>query len=96
MIVDIKKSDRKNKRFKVLLDNGDIYHFGLIDGSTYIDHNDEILRNNYIKRHYSLKKEKPFIKNLIPSPALFSFYLLWGPYTSIEKNIKNLNKLLNK
>ena len=93
MIKEIKKSNKKNKRFKVILDNGDTFDFGLKDGSTYIDHNDKSIRDNYIKRHYNLKKEQPFIKNLIPSPALFSFYLLWGPYTKIETNIKYLNDL---
>jgi len=94
MIKEIKKSDKLNKRFKVILDNGKIFDFGLKNGSTYIDHNDKKLRDNYIKRHYNLKKEQPFIKNLIPSPALFSFYLLWGPYTTINKNIDNLNNIL--
>ncbi len=94
MIKEIKKSDKINKRFKVILDNGDIFDFGLKNGSTYIDHNDKLLRDNYIKRHFLLKKEQPFIKNLIPSPALFSFYLLWGPYTTIKKNINYLNNLL--
>ena len=93
MIKEIKKSNKKNKRFKVILNNGDIFDFGLKNGSTYIDHKDELLRGKYLKRHYNLKKERPFIENLIPSPALFSFYLLWVPYTTIEENIKYLNNL---
>ena len=40
MIKDIKYSQRKDKRFKVLLDDNEIYHFGLKNGQTYIDHND--------------------------------------------------------
>ena len=62
MIKEIKKSNKKNKRFKVILNNGDIFDFGLKNGSTYIDHKDELLRVNYLKRHYNLKKEQPFIK----------------------------------
>jgi len=91
MIIDIKPSAKKNKRFMVVLDNGKKYNFGLMDGNTYIDHGDNEKRLNYIKRH--IKNEMEFIKNLIPSPALFSMFLLWGPYKNIDENIKYLNKL---
>lgn len=90
MIVSIEKSPLKNKRFRVHLNNGDKYDFGLKDGQTYIDHKNKKLRENYLKRHYV--NEKKLIDNLIPSPALFSAYLLWtGP--NLEDNIKQLNKL---
>jgi delta 1-pyrroline-5-carboxylate dehydrogenase len=36
------------------------------------------------------------IDNLIPSPSLMSLYILWGPYTNIDKNIKFLNNLWKK
>ena len=91
MIIDIKPSDKKNKRFIVILDDGKKYNFGLKDGSTYIDHGDNEKRLNYIKRH--IKNEMELIKNLIPSPALFSMFLLWGPYKNIDDNIKYLNNL---
>jgi len=91
MIINIKPSQKKNKRFQVIMDNGKKYDFGLKDGSTYIDHYDKKKRKNYIDRH--IKNEKEFIKNLIPSPALFSMMLLWGPYTDINKNINYLNSL---
>jgi len=35
-IVKIEPSKRKNKRFRVILSNGDKYDFGLLGGSTYI------------------------------------------------------------
>lgn len=95
-IIDIKPSPRYNKRFRVLLDNGKTYDFGLKNGKTYIDHHDEKLRLNYTKRHLALKKENPFITELIPSPALFSYYLLWGSNKDIYDNIDNLNELLKK
>ena len=41
-IIHITKSNKKDKRFKVYLDNGDEYDFGLKDGETYIDHKDNI------------------------------------------------------
>jgi hypothetical protein len=72
------------------LNNGKTYNFGLKSGSTYLDHNDEQKRINYRKRHYPM--EKSFIDGLIPSPSLFSWYILWGPHTKIEQNINYLNK----
>ena len=95
-IVKIEPSDVQNKRYRVILDNGQIYNFGLYDGNTYIDHNNIKLRDAYQKRHLGNKIENNLIKNLIPSPALFSFYILWGPHTSVRQNIKYLNNLWNK
>ena len=95
-IVSITHSPLKTKRFRIILDNNKHYDFGLITGKTYIDHHDKTKRHNYQVRHYNLKKEQPFIQNLIPSPALFSYYVLWGETTDIMKNIQLLNKLLNK
>jgi hypothetical protein len=94
-IIKLEHSQVKNKRFRVLLDNNKHYDFGLDIGETYIDHKDKLKRDNYRKRHYNSIKEQPYIKNLIPSPALFSYYLLWGESTSIQQNIKMLNKLMN-
>jgi hypothetical protein len=92
-IVSIKNSPIKTKRFRITLDNNKHYDFGLKTGQTYIDHKDKIKRHNYQVRHYNLKKEQPYIQNLIPSPALFSYYILWGETSDIMKNIKLLNKL---
>ena len=94
-IVNITHSPLKTKRFRIFLDNNKHYDFGLRTGKTYIDHKDKTKRNNYRSRHYNLKKEQPFIQNLIPSPALFSYFLLWGETTDIMKNIKLLNNLLS-
>jgi hypothetical protein len=93
MIVNISPSKRINKRYQVLMDNGKTYDFGLKDGSTYLDHKDETLRKNYWLRHLGNNTEQKLIENLVPSPSLFSAYLLWGPYTNINKNISNLNNL---
>ena len=93
-IVKIEKSPRKNKRFRVYLENNDYYDFGLLGASTYIEHHDKIKRENYRKRHLGNDRENYLIKNLIPSPSLFSYYLLWGDSTNIDENIKTLNKRL--
>ena len=95
-IIKIEPSIKKSKRFRVYLNNGDHYDFGLEKGSTYLDHHDALKRYNYFKTHYANEYEKHLIDNLIPSPSLFSMVLLWGKYTSIEKNVKILNKLWSK
>jgi hypothetical protein len=93
-IIHITKSNKKDKRFKVYLDNGDEYDFGLKDGETYIDHKDKVKRMNYWLRHLGNKKEKELIDNFTPSPALFSAYLLWGENSNLRDNIEWLNSKL--
>jgi hypothetical protein len=91
MIIDIKNSPAKNKRYRVFLDTGKHYDFGLKDGHTYIDEGDVKKRTDYWQRHMANKKENNLVRNLVPSPALFSAMLLWGISTSLEENIKYLN-----
>ena len=93
-IIKLIKSPRKNKRFRVFLDNLTYYDFGLDTGSTYLDHHDKQKRDNYRARHMGNDIEKHLIENFIESPALFSYYLLWGDSTDLKKNIENLNKKL--
>ena len=88
------RSPRKNKRFRVYLENNAYYDFGLDTGDTYIDHKSKIKRENYRARHYANGIEKKLIDDLTPSPALYSWYLLWGNSTDIKKNITNLNKMV--
>ena len=93
-IVKIENSPRKNKRFRVYLENDEHYDFGLDNGKTYVDHKEKIKRENYRKRHMANNTEKYLIQNFIPSPALFSYYILWGDSTSVNENIEKLNKRL--
>jgi hypothetical protein len=91
MIVNITDSPKQGKRFRVYMDNGRHFDFGLDTGNTYIDHKDTTKRANYWARHLGNNTEKKLISNLIPSPSLFSAMLLWGKYTDINQNILNLN-----
>jgi len=95
-IISINNSNKKNKRFRITMDNGDNFDFGFKTGSTYIDHFDKKKRDNYIKRHIANDIEYNLIIKLIPSPALFSLVILWGPFTKIYDNINYLNKLWDK
>ena len=92
-IIEVIDSPKKNKRFRVYMDDGKHYDFGLDTGSTYIDHHDKQKRLAYIARHLGNLSEKRLIDNLVPSPALFSMVLLWGKYTNIDDNIRYLNQL---
>ena len=57
---------------------------------------DKVKRENYLKRHLANKIENKLINDLIPSPALFSAFLLWGPSTNLEENIKQKNILMSR
>ena len=74
-IIKLEDSQLKTKRFRVYLDNNKHFDFGLKTGQTYIDHRDKVKRDNYRKRHYNSSREQPYIINLVPSAALFSYYL---------------------
>jgi hypothetical protein len=91
--MEIFYSDKPKKRFVAVI-NGKKIYFGQPDANTYIDGADDTTRDNYRKRHYANKTEKYRIDNLIPSPSLLSWYILWGDSHSICKNIKYLNRLI--
>jgi len=99
-IIEVTKSNKPTKRLRIVIEDEDgiekVYHFGLDGASTYIDHQDEKKREAYRKRHYANEKEKRLIDNNIPSPALFSYRLLWGDSTDITENIINLQRDFNK
>ena len=89
-IIKVEKSPKQFKKYRVFLNDGKFYDFGLEGPETYLDHKDVKKRDNYLKRHMSQKKEYELIKNLIPSPSLFSAYLLWNT-PDLKTNIKKLN-----
>lgn len=91
MIVKLQASPLKMKRYRVALQDGRTFDFGLKGGQTYIDHKDEKKREAYRKRHLGNATENKLINALVPSPSLFAYYLLWGPYPDLQKNINYLN-----
>jgi len=93
-IVRIEQSPVKHKRLRAYLEDGSHIDFGLDSGSTYIDHKSPEIKYKYWARHYGNKTERHLIDNLIISPALFSAYILWGPFTNIKKNVEWLNHKL--
>ena len=93
MLIDIIHSPKKYKRFRAIMDDNRVFDFGLDTGSTYIDHKNKLKRDAYWARHYANTTEKKLIDKLVPSPALFSAYLLWGEYPNLKKNVAYLNRL---
>lgn len=96
MIVKIEDSPLKMKRFRITMDNGKTYDFGLKGGSTYVDHADDKKKSAYQKRHLGNTIERQLIENKVPSPSYFSYSILWGKYPDIQKNIKYVNSLWKK
>jgi hypothetical protein len=94
-IISLEKSTRKDKKYKVVMSDNKEYHFGLKGSVTYIDDASKEKRDAFLARHMNNPLEKKLIENLVPSPSLFSVYLLWNT-PSLEKNVKILNRLLSK
>ncbi len=86
----LKKSDRKNKRFVIIMEErGHKHHFASDVGKTYIDGRTEKEKQAWINRH---KMDKNWDNK--HSGIFFSRYLLWGKHRDLKKNIKDLEKKL--
>jgi Family of unknown function (DUF5754) len=82
--VIFRKSDRPDKRLKAIFldkDKNKVHttHFGLKNGKTYIDHQDNDKRLAYLARH----RPREDWSNFITSGSL-SRYVLWS-HTSLDK-----------
>jgi|TARA_A100001391_G_C5042328_1_gene271257 hypothetical protein len=72
------KSDRKNKKFKVLTPNGNIIHFGHSSYQDFRQHQDEKRRKSYCKRSAGIKdKSGKLTKNNKESANYYSRKFLW-------------------
>lgn len=93
MNIILKPSDKKDKRFKVIVDNKTI-HFGLKNPKkgTFIDHQDKKLKDAYIKRHSALNED--WTKAGLKSGGFWSRYLLWNK-PSLRDSIKNIENKYN-
>ena len=75
-------STRKNKRFKIVFSEPKtIIHFGQRGGNTYIDHQDDLKRENYLKRHMVNEDWSEV------NPGSLSSFLLWGPSSDLRTNL---------
>ena len=88
MLLEVVKSNRKNKRYMAIFSDGKKSHFGLDSGSTYIDHHDIIKRFNYLKRHEVNEEWNDPYK-----ASTLSAYLTWENHKTLKDNIKEFNKV---
>lgn len=88
----VEKSNRKNKRYVAIFNDGNRIHFGFKGGSTYLDHKDKTKRKNYIARHEVLEKK---FYNDPKRPATLSRFILWGDATNLNQAIKDYEKKFN-
>ena len=92
-LIGIYPSPSKHKKYVALFNvNGKTkqINFGSKNSQTYLDHNDPIKRENYIKRHTALGTED---YNDPLTPASLSMFLLWGKHTDLDMNIKEYKNM---
>lgn len=86
MEVVISPSKNKNKKYKAVVNNEKIIHFGDSRYQDYTSHKDPKRKNNYISRH----SNENWSKSNIASPAFLSRFVLWEKPT-LQGSINNLN-----
>jgi hypothetical protein len=75
-------STRTNKRFRIeFSDPKKVIHFGQRGGNTYLDHQDELKRENYLKRHMVNEDWSEV------NAGSLSAFLLWGPSSDLRINL---------
>ena len=90
MIIFLKKSGRKDKKWMVVIDNKTI-HFGQLGASDYTINKDPQRKRLYINRHRSNENWK---KTGILTAGFWSRWLLWNE-TTISKSISSIEKKFN-
>ena len=90
MLLEIENyKGNSDKRFTAHFENGKIVHFGQKDPKigTYIDHFDNTIKKNYIKRHKSRENWKDPYK-----AGTLSRFILWNkPYKNLDDAISDYN-----
>lgn len=92
-LVGVHPSTTKNKKLVAVFNiDGKLkrVNFGSKNSKTFIDHNDPIKKENYIKRHTALGTED---FNDPVTPASLSMHLLWGPTNDLELNIQHFKHM---
>jgi len=88
MLKCIEEINEKNKRYKAYFTNGKTTKFGQSNPKkgTYIDHGDEKLRKNYIKRHLRDLETNDFTR-----AGYLSLFLLWNKKT-LKESMRDYNR----
>ena len=83
----LEKSNRKNKKFVIIMDNMK-HHFGQSGYEDYTIHKDIERKNRYLKRTITQPQDN------IHSPSFWSLNLLWNK-TTLKDSIKDVEKKYN-
>jgi len=94
----LKKSNRKDKKFMILMGDNMKHHFGQKGFKDYTIYSKELVPDDaykkklaYISRH---KKNEDWTKSGIHTSGFYARWLLWNEPT-IEKSIKDVEKRFN-
>ena len=94
MDIVISKSDNKNKKYQVVIDNKKTIHFGDSQYQDFTTHKDKDRKRLYIARH---KKNENFGISGVDTAGFWSKNLLWnkdtlkGSVDDINKKYKSIN-----
>jgi len=92
-LIKLEKSDRAGKKWKAVFDvdgRSKTTHFGAAGMQDYLSHKDTERRQRYIERH---KKD---LETGDPTRAGFlSMFILWGPTTSFDENVRRYKAKFN-
>jgi hypothetical protein len=85
--IEIFPSERKDKKFKAVIDNRKTIHFGSRGASDFTLHKNEVRKQRYIDRH---RKNEDWTD---PNTAgFYAKHILWNKPT-IKGSIKDVNQL---
>lgn len=89
MKVDIKKSDKKDKKYKAIFSDGTITYFGATGYSDYIQSKNPIKKMNYLARHKMRESWNDY-----KSAGSLSRYILWNKPT-LQESINDYKRRFN-
>ena len=91
--ISLTPSTRQTKKYMIKLQTDDnkikTIHFGSIHSKTYLDHHDKKKRLNYLERHM-VNEDWDNI-----NAGSLSAFILWGPTTNLNENLKLYLKRFN-
>lgn len=92
-MIIVQPSEKKRKRLQAVFPNGESIHFGSKSGQTFVDHQDETKKKNWIARHSALPNTDWSISGYM-TPSWWSRYVLWNEH-SIDESLRDVANQLN-
>ena len=93
-LLKVEKSSRPEKKYMATFETDSgrqkVTHFGDSTMEDYLQHHDKQRRENYQSRH-----QKDLRTNDPSRAGYLSYYILWGPTTSLVKNIEMFKRKFN-